>query len=257
MDLVLLKTNLTLSIKAAMFNKISPRKISDEIIEQFKGLLNSGELKPGDELPSERELAESIGVSRPPLREALNALQAIGLIEIRPRSKIIVKSLAEKSVQDPISLLIEEDIEKLFELLEIRRAMENWVAYKAAERANPEDIQKLQKILEKDRENLRHNRDDAKTDADFHVTIALATHNTLFSHLMASCYQILWDTQKVSREKIFKNKVNRKLIAEQHEKIFEAIREGAADRAARESRNHIDFVERELRKILAEEDYTG
>ena len=80
MDLVLLKTNLTLSIKAAMFNKISPRKISDEIIEQFKGLLNSGELKPGDELPSERELAESRGVSRSPLREALNALQAIGLI---------------------------------------------------------------------------------------------------------------------------------------------------------------------------------
>lgn len=257
MDLVLLKTNLTNSIRTVMFNKISPRKISDEIIEQFKRLLSSGELKPGDELPSERELAESMGVSRPPLREALNALQAIGLIEIRPRSKIIVRSLTEKSVQDPISLLIEEDIEKLFELLEIRRAMENWVAYKAAQRANPEDIQKLKKILEKDQDNLRHNRNDAKTDADFHVTIALATHNTLFSHLMASCYQILWDTQKVSREKIFKKKGNRKLISEQHLKIFEAIRDRAADRAAKEARNHIDFVERELRKVLAEEGSTS
>jgi GntR family transcriptional repressor for pyruvate dehydrogenase complex len=241
------------SIRIIMFKKISPRKISDEIIEQFKGLLSSGELKPGDELPSERELAESIGVSRPPLREALNALQALGLVEIRPRSKIIVRSLAEKSVQDPISLLIEEDTEKLFELLEIRRAMENWVAYKAAQRANPEDIQKLEKLLKKDQDNLRHNRDDAKTDADFHVTIALATHNTLFSHLMASCYYILWNTQKVSREKIFKKEGNRKLIASQHVKIFEAIREGAADRAAKEARNHIDFVERELRKVLAVE----
>ena len=240
-----------------MFNKISPRKISDEIIEQFKGLLSSGELKPGDELPSERELAESIGVSRPPLREALNALQAIGLIEIRPRSKIIVKSLVEKSVQDPISLLIEEDIDKLFELLEIRRAMENWAAYKAAERANKEDIQKLEKILEKDLDDLKQNRDNAKIDADFHVTIALATHNTLFSHFMASCYQILWDTQKVSREKIFKKKGNRKHIAEQHVKIFEAIRDKAPDRAAREARNHIDFVESELRKVLSEEDSAG
>ena len=128
---------------------------------------------------------------------------------------------------------------------------------KAAQRANTEDIQKLEKILEKDLDNLRHNRNDAKTDADFHVTIALATHNTLFSHLMASCYQILWNTQKVSREKIFKNKGNRKLISEQHVKIFEAIRDRAADRAAKEARNHIDFVERELRKVLAEEGSTS
>lgn len=61
-----------------MFKKISPKKISDEIIEQFKEMLNNGQLKPGDELPPERELAEMLGVSRPPLREALNALQKLG-----------------------------------------------------------------------------------------------------------------------------------------------------------------------------------
>lgn len=233
-----------------MFQKISPRKISDEIIEQFKGLLSSGQLKPGDELPSERKLADSIGVSRPPLREALNALQALGFIEIKPRSKIIVKSITEKPLEDPLSLLLEQDIGKLFELLEIRRAMESWSAYKAAERANQRDIQKLHEVIQKDQENLKNNRDDAKTDADFHVSISLATHNTLFSHLMASCYHLLWKTQRISRQKIFRKKQNRYLIAEQHLKIFEAIKNRDPHKARKEAGNHIDFVEKELRKII-------
>jgi GntR family transcriptional repressor for pyruvate dehydrogenase complex len=236
-----------------MFKKISPRKISDEIIEQFKDLLSSGELKPGDELPSERELADLIGVSRPPLREALNALQAMGFVDIKPRSKIVVKSIAEKALEDPLSFLIAEDIGKLFELLEIRRAMESWAAYKAAERATERDIKKLESIVKKNQANLARNKDDAKTDADFHVTISLATHNTVLSHLMASCYHLLWNTQRIAREKIFKKKENRELIAKQHLKMFEAIKERNGGKASIEAGKHIDFVEEELRKIIVEE----
>jgi len=234
-----------------MFRKISPKKISDEIIEQFKRLLSTGDLKPGDELPSERDLAESIGVSRPPLREALNALQAMGFIEIKPRSRIIVKSLTEKPVEDPLSLLIAHDPEKFFELLDIRRAMEGWAAFNAAKRAKESDIKRLEDIIALDQENLRENRDDAKTDADFHIGISLASHNTVLSHLTASCYHILWNSQKVTREQIFKKKKNKRLIAEQHLKIFQAIRNRDAERASREARQHIDFVETELRELMA------
>ena len=174
-----------------MFKKISPRKISDDIIEQFKEMLANGELKQGDELPSERVIAESIGVSRPPLREALNVLQAMGFIEIKPRSKIVVKSLAAKSLEDPLSILLEGDIGKVFELLDIRRELEAWAASKAAEKATSEDIERLRIILYQDQENLKHGRNDAKTDADFHVAISVAAHNTVLSHLMAFCYNLL------------------------------------------------------------------
>jgi GntR family transcriptional regulator, transcriptional repressor for pyruvate dehydrogenase complex len=236
-----------------MFKRISARKISDEIIEQFKEMLNKGELKPGDELPSERELAEMIGVSRPPLREALNALQTMGFVDIRPRSKIVVRSIVEKFMGDPVSILIAQDMEKIFELLEIRRAMENWVAYNAAKRASREDIEKIENIIEKDQANLKLKRDDARTDADFHVSIAQATGNTIFSHLMASCYHILWNTQIVSRETLFKKEANRELIASQHLNIFKAIQERDAERAAREARRHIDFVAEEMRRLLCVE----
>jgi len=190
-------------------------------------------------------------LSRPStLREALNALQSMGFIDIRPRSKIVVRSVAEKFLADPVSILIAQDMEKIFELLEIRRAMESWVAYNAARRASKEDIEKIGKIIGKDQENVRLKRDDAKTDADFHVSIAQATGNTIFSHLMASCYHILWNTQAVSRETLFQKEANRQLIAEQHLNIFKAIQAGDADTAAREARRHIDFVAEELRRLL-------
>jgi len=234
-----------------MFHRISPKKISDEIIEQFKTLVSTGELKPGDELPSEREMAESIGVSRPPLREALNALQAMGFIEIRPRSRILVKSLTQKPVEDPLSLLIADDPEKFFELLDIRRAMESWASFNAAKKATESDIKRLEQIIARDQENLRNNREDAKTDADFHISIAIATHNTVLSHLTASCYNILWSTQKMSREQLFRKKENKQRIAEQHLRIFQAIKSRNPDQASREARRHINFVENELKELIA------
>jgi GntR family transcriptional regulator, transcriptional repressor for pyruvate dehydrogenase complex len=236
-----------------VFKKISPRKISDDIIEQFKEMLSKGEIKQGDALPSEREIAQSIGVSRPPLREALNALQAMGFIEIKPRSKIIVKSLASKSFEDPLSILLEDDINKVFELLDIRRELEAWAACKAAKMANSEDIERLKMIVYQDQSNLVNGRNDAKTDADFHVAISVAAHNTILSHMMAFCYNLLWNSQRIAREKIFKKERNRKLICSQHTKIFEAIKDKDCARATKMARKHIDFVERELKRITAEE----
>ena len=236
-----------------MFKKISPRKISDDIIEQFKEMLARGEIKQGDELPSERVIAESIGVSRPPLREALNVLQAMGFIEIKPRSKIIVKSVASKSLEDPLSILLEDDIGKVFELLDIRRELEAWAASKAAEKATGEDIERLRIILYQDQENLKNGRNDAKTDADFHVAISVAAHNTVLSHLMAFCYNLLWNTQRIAREMIFKKEGNSDLICKQHIKLFEAIKDKNSKMAGKEARRHIDFVESELRRIALEE----
>ena len=240
-----------------MFKKISPRKISDEIIEQFKEMLSRGELNPGDELPPERELADMIGVSRPPLRGALNALQTMGFIEIRPRSKIVIKSVTGKRLEDPLSLLLEGDIDKVFELLEVRKAMEGWAAHMAAERATETDIQKLQQIIKRDQANLKDDLDDAKTDADFHVAISMATHNTIQSHLMATWYNLLWDTQRMSREQLFKKKGNRRLIAEQHLRIFKAIKDREPLRASKEARRHNDFVEVELREIIQQKKTKG
>jgi GntR family transcriptional repressor for pyruvate dehydrogenase complex len=236
-----------------VFRKIPSRRISTEIMVQFKDLLSRGELKPGDVLPSERELASLFGVSRPPLRDALNALQALGYVEIRPRSKIIVKSAVQKILEDPLSLLIGDDIERLLEVLEIRRGIESWTAYRAAERSTDEDIERLQMIVQRDQENVRENKEDAKLDADFHVAVSMATNNTIQSHLMASCHRLLWNSQKVIRQKIFRKEENRLVVAEQHLRILEAIKDKDSFGASTEAIKHIDFAEKELTRIFSGE----
>ena len=233
-----------------MFKKITPVRISSEIIAQIKDLLKGGELKPGDALPSERELADLMGVSRPPLREALKALEAMGFIEIRPRSKIIIKSAAERPIENPLNTLITDDSEKIFELLEIRREMECWAAGKAAQRSTEEEVEKLEEIVHKAQESSRNNREDPKTDLDFHVTISMAANNIIQSHLTASVYNLLWSTQKTLRKRIFSKEGNRQLLTEQHFKIFEAIKNRNSERAREEVIRHIDFVEKELRHFI-------
>ena len=92
-----------------MFTTLSRKRFSDEIVEQMISLIKDGRLKPGDSLPSEREIAQKPGASRPPLREALKTLECLGFIEIKQRRKSIVKSAADFSFQNPLANVLQGD----------------------------------------------------------------------------------------------------------------------------------------------------
>ncbi len=235
-----------------MFKKIPSRKISDEIVNQFIDLLERGILKPGDRLPSERDMAKELGVSRLPLREALKALQAMGFINVQNRRKTLVQPITKSALQDPISLVLDGNIQKIFELLEIRQTLESWSAQRATEMATEQDIEELGQIISRMKDDFKRGNLGDKADADFHLAISRATHNTIFSHLMATWYHLLWDCQKVSREKLFSKEKNRKLLLNQHIEIFEAIKDHKMERAGEAARLHIIFVEDELKKYLQE-----
>ena len=236
-----------------MFKKIPSRKISDEIVNQFIDLLEQGILKPGDRLPSERDMAKELGVSRLPLREALKVLQAMGFVNVQNRRKTLVQPITKSALQDPISFVLEGNIEKIFELLEIRQVLESWAARRATEMANEQDIEELGQIISQMKEDFKRGNLGDKADADFHLTISRATHNTIFSHLMATWYHLLWNCQKVSREKLFSKEKNRRLLLNQHIKIFEAIKRHKRGEAGEAARRHILFVEEELKKYLKKE----
>ena len=101
----------------AMFNSIKHTRISDEIANQIKTLISEGRLKPGDRLPPERELIKQLGVSRPSLREALNSLVAMGFLEVKQAKRTYVKSVTSGMMQDPLSLLIKADAQKILRAL--------------------------------------------------------------------------------------------------------------------------------------------
>jgi GntR family transcriptional repressor for pyruvate dehydrogenase complex len=225
-----------------MFKSIKHIKVSDEIVNQVRNQISEGMLKPGDRLPPERELVEEFGVSRPSLREALNSLAAMGFLEVKGK-RTFVKSVASESMQDPLSILIKTDTQKIFDLIEVRKAMEVWGAFLAAQRATEEDIKQLEHILEEMKKAFEQGQSWEKLDADFHLGIAQATHNTIQTHIMSTIYDLL----RESVARLFKERSKVKKLLDHHYRIFGAIKSHSPDKARERTLEHLNYVELELK----------
>jgi GntR family transcriptional repressor for pyruvate dehydrogenase complex len=225
-----------------MFKSIKHTKISDEIVNQIKSQISEGMLKPGDCLPPERDLVKEFGVSRPSLREALNSLVALGFLEVKGK-RTYIKSVASESMLDPLSLLIKTDTQKIFDLIEVRKAIEAWGAFLAAQRATEEDIKQLENILEEMGKAYKQGRSWEKQDADFHLGIAQATHNTIQTHVMSTIYDLL----RESVAKVFRDRAKVKKLIDQHHRIFSAIKNHSPEKARERTLEHLNYVESEVK----------
>jgi GntR family transcriptional repressor for pyruvate dehydrogenase complex len=226
-----------------MFKSVKHIRVSDEIVNQIRGLISLGRLKPGDQLPPERELVKQFGVSRPSLREGLNSLVAMGFLEVKQAKRTFVKSLTSERMQDPLSLLIKTDTQKIFDLIEVRKAIEAWGAFQAAQRATEEDIKQLETIIEEMKLALKEGRSLEKEDADFHLAMAQATHNTIQTHIMSTIYDLL----RESVAKVFTDTRKVKKLLHQHYRIFRAIKSHFPDKARERTIEHLNYVEAEVK----------
>jgi len=231
-----------------MFNSIKHTKISEDIANQIKRLIVDGELKPGDQLPPERELIKQLGVSRPSLREALNALAAMGFLDVRQAKRTFVKSVTSKLIEDPLSLLIKADDQKIFDLIEVRKAIETWAAYHAAQKASSEDIEQLGTIISEMKRAFEEGRSWEKQDADFHLAMAKATHNTIHMHIMSGIYDLL----KESMARIFIDREKVKKLMNHHQQIFNAIKSRSPEKASQKTLDHLNYVESEVKKATGQ-----
>ncbi len=225
-----------------MFKPIKHVKVSDGIVDQIRNLISQGNLKPGDRLPPERELIQEFDVSRPSLREALNSLVAMGFLEIKGK-RTFVRSVASESMQNPLLLLIKADTQKIFDLIEVRKAIEGWSAFLAAQRATEEDINQLGSIIEEMKKAFEKGQSWERQDADFHLGIAQATHNTIQTHVMSTIYDLL----RESVAKVFKNRAKVKKLLDHHQRIFNAIKNHSPDKAREKTLEHLNYVESEVK----------
>lgn len=226
-----------------MFKTVKHVRVSDEIVNQIRRLISQGHLKPGERLPSERELVKEFGVSRPSLREALNSLVAMGFLEVKQAKRTFVKSVTSERIQDPLSLLIKTDTQKIFDLIEVRKAMEAWSAFHAAQRATQEDIKQLESTIEEMKAAYEKGRSWEKEDADFHLAIAQATHNTIQTHIMSTIYDLL----RESVARVFTDRAKVKKLLQQHYRIFTAIKNHSAEKARDRTLDHLNYVESEVK----------
>jgi GntR family transcriptional regulator, transcriptional repressor for pyruvate dehydrogenase complex len=226
-----------------MFTAIEPTRVSDEIVSQIRTLISEGVLKPGDQLPPERELMKDLRVSRPTLREALKSLTASGFLEITQAKRTCVKSVISEKLQDPLSLIIGEDIARVFDLIEVRKELEAWNAFHASIRATKSDIKQLEVIITKMKDATNSGRSWEREDADFHLAVAQATHNVIQMHLMFPIYDLLRQTIA----KVFTDNTKQKKLLHHHVRIFASISNHSPKEARYRILQHLNYVEAEMR----------
>ncbi len=233
-------------------------KISHKVVEQFKKLIHEGKLQPGQRLPTEKELAKTLRVSRPTLREALTVLEAIGYVEIRPREGTFVRTMIPTPMREPLLSMLERNPEKIFELFEVRRHLDPEGAALAAQRATERERAQLRELLEQAKAMVSGGRSIFSPEvvdlyARTFFRIAEATHNSIYAYLMRMLWTMVEGAFSFSREKLaFAPRIFGKLF-KQYVAIVEAVIAGDPARARRAVAQHLDFGVRELQRVLAEE----
>jgi GntR family transcriptional repressor for pyruvate dehydrogenase complex len=230
------------------FEPIQQEKLSHGVIHQIEELILRGVLRPGERLPSERELSERMGVSRPSLREALADLQERGLLASRAGAGVFVADVLGSAFSPALIKLFSAHDEAVFDYLSFRRDMEGLAAERAAHMASDTDLKVIDAIFTKMEaaHQKRNPADEAQLDADFHLSIIEASHNIIMLHMMRSMYELLREGVFYNRTIMFKQRTTRDMLLDQHRAINDALqaRNPAEARAAVEA--HLSFVETAL-----------
>lgn len=232
------------------FQKVIPEKLSTAVTRQIEQLILRGILRPGERLPSERDLAERLGVSRPSLREAVGELQDKGLLSSRAGSGIYVADVLGNAFSPALIRLFADHDEALFDFIAFRRDLEALAADRAARLGSDTDLAVIQAIF--DKMQAAHARtapkDEARLDAEFHLAILEASHNVVLLHMMRSMFDMLREGVFYNRQMMFRQRTTREMLLDQHRAINDAIqtRDPSGARAAVEA--HLGFIETALRE---------
>ena len=227
------------------FLKVAPEKLSNSVVRQIEQLILRGILRPGERLPSERDLAEKMGVSRPSLRDASADLAERGLLVSRAGSGIFVAEVLGSAFSPALTQLFSTHDEAVFDYISFRRDMEGLAAERAAVYGSETDLKLIDTIFGK--MELAHTKrdpsDEAQLDAEFHMAIIEASHNVIMLHMLRSMFELLRQGVFYNRQMMFRNRMTRDQLLDQHRAINAAIqaRDPAAAREAVAA--HMAYVE--------------
>ena len=230
------------------FRQITAEKLSSAVVRQVEELILRGILQPGKRLPSERELAERLGVSRPSLRDAIVQLQERGLLSTKAGAGIFVSQELGAAFSPALADLFARHDEAAIDYISFRRDMEGLAAERAARLGSDTDMAVISAIFAKMEQghDAQSPQDDAALDAQFHMAIVEASHNVVMLHMMRSMYDLLRSGVFYNRQIMFKQQTKRADLMEQHRAIHDALIARNANAARTAVETHLDYVERAL-----------
>lgn len=224
------------------YTPIQTERIYEQIVAQIKKQIESGELKVGDKLPTERELTEQFKVSRTAVREAVQALREKGVVEVYPGRGTFITNTIFKSASESLELMMKmsgSDQDSFSELFELRKILEPELAALAAERTTDEDIATMQEAVETMDVSLDDMEAYIMADDIFHQTIARATQNSLIASLLDPIMDMLTEQRKMN----FLAGVQSPQRAQHyHKEILNAIAHRRPDVARKAMKSHLEQV---------------
>lgn len=240
---------------APAFGTLHDESLASQVVDKIVKSIQGGIFEAGDKLPPERELATMLGISRPTLRQALQSLRVLGVLDIRQGSgtyvstNLVGSGLAEKAAE----LLMTED--SPLQALEMRTMIEPDVAAIAAQRAEPSDLARLEEVLEGMERRLDGNEPFGQWDLDFHLTIGRSLRNKYVDHVLALILQTWFGPQSPWLEildSFVKTSGRLDLYGEQHRAIHEAICNGDPPAARKAMREHLEQVDSDFQYFSLE-----
>lgn len=229
-----------------MLKTIKRERLSDEIVRQIKDALLGGKLRAGDRLPTERSLAEQSGTSRASVREALRTLEQEGVVRIKKgvNGGIFVADMDHRPITKSLQTLLQFRKVSIHQIAEARLIFEPMAARLAAERATPEDLREMEKVIEQMSEAVRSRELPRSFDLKFHLLVARAAANPILEMLAEPMLEVASATITELHPSI--NTLRHVLAC--HKKIYEAIQKRDGQLAFEAMREHIVDVQVRLAK---------
>ncbi|MCB2295985.1 FadR family transcriptional regulator [Clostridium algoriphilum] len=224
-----------------MFTPIKNTKVYEQVIDQIRRMIDKGTLKKGDKLPSERNLVEQLNVSRASIREALRALEVIGLIECRQGEGNYIKASFQDNLFEPLSIMFMLEGSNPEAIWELRKVLEVEASGLAAKRITSGQLKELRELTHKFI-NSEDEDINADTDKEFHYKIAECSGNVLIFNILRTV-SILVDHFIVdARKLILVHEGNKEILFSQHNEIYLSIEKHSSTDARQAMRIHLDFA---------------
>ncbi len=236
-----------------MLKTIKIKRITEEIVTQIRDYIAQGELQAGDRLPSEREMAQQLGVSRPTVREALQVLEHTGFVEILQGSGTYIKDITKQKLTDPLQILVDGSDKRYKEVYEFRTAIECWAVGLAAERIEPEQLVRLEEIIDRMKARRAEKAPVDELDAEFHLAIARSCHNGIYYHVVKTLLHLLTQVTRISHKELFISDEDQVCLLDDHEAIYNAIADGDPSKARELMAFHLNRVSLKLLSASSQE----
>jgi GntR family transcriptional repressor for pyruvate dehydrogenase complex len=222
---------------------VKKKRIHEEIIAQIREELVDGRLKPGDRLPSERELSAKFQVSRASVREAIRALESMEVVTAKTGDGTFVATGVEGLLSPLVSIILQQKA-VLLDIFEARKVIEPEIAALAARRASPEEIRQMEETLEEQTRQITRGESGLEADTAFHSLLTQSTKNKVFLRLNDAIVDSLYESRERSLHVY--GRPARSLAG--HREILKAIRAKNPAQARNAMLHHLTAIEQNVLK---------